>query len=211
MPPPIFFFNWGGGGVKKVQIKKPEHPCKMHECSGMVKFKNPCDNFSDTSNFFFQFCWRWCQKNPSIDQYKRFLCTPPPPKEWCLRLHKNASASIKILTKILDKDFWQRFLTKIFDKDFWQRFLTKIWHHLQFFLMPPPTFFFKCWRWCQKNSNKKSQSTRAKCTSALAWSNSEIFSNQMSKTGVAGLSQLWVKNWTWSIQKYFPPKCHTRE
>ena len=75
---------------------------------------------------------------------------------------------------------WQRFLTKILDKDFWQRFLTKIWHHLQFFLMPPPTFFFKCWRWCQKNSNKKSQSTRAKCTSDLAWSvqtRSEIVRN----------------------------------
>ena len=40
-----------------------------------------------------------------------------------------------------------------------------MWQHLQVYF---------CWRRCKKSSNKKSQSSRAKCTSALAWSNSKI-------------------------------------
>ena len=44
-------------------------------------------------------------------------------------------------------------------------FSNQMWHHLQ-------VVFFG--GGVKKNSNKKSQITRAKCTSALAWSNSKI-------------------------------------
>ena len=45
-------FIFVGGGVKKISNKKARAAVQMHECSGLVKFKNPCGNFSDTSNFF---------------------------------------------------------------------------------------------------------------------------------------------------------------
>jgi len=49
-PPPSLFLLEAVS--KKVQIKKARAAVQMHECSGLVKLKNPCGNFSDTSNFF---------------------------------------------------------------------------------------------------------------------------------------------------------------
>ena len=46
------YFIFVGGGVKKSSNKKARAAVQMHECSGLVKFKNPCGHFSDTSNFF---------------------------------------------------------------------------------------------------------------------------------------------------------------
>ena len=165
-PPPTFF---DGGGVKKklkvgriqksfqtecatskffleavskkVQIKKPEQPCK---CTSALAWSNskipPCGNFSDTSNFF----------------------------------------SMEVVSKIFST-------TSMFFR-----------HHLQVFFNGGGV---------KKVQIKKSQSARAKCTSALAWSvKFKFFSNPNVWNGTSwSLTTLSKKFNLVKFKKFFYP------
>ena len=96
---------------------------------------------------------------------------PPPPTKYAnFRIWHH----LQVFFKPPPSFFWHHlhvFLMEVVSKkkaQSWSNskiFSNQMWQHLQVYF---------CWRRCKKSSNKKSQSSRAKCTSALAWSNSKI-------------------------------------